>query len=57
MIVPAHYEYAGFTYYIEDLGHGLRATPTSGQHPAAAKEKHRQAAVECFVQDHGSGGC
>jgi hypothetical protein len=57
MIIPAEYEYAGFRYTIDQReGDGqLRAYPHEGQHPAANKEKHRRAAVECFIQDHGGG--
>lgn len=57
MILPAEYEYAGFRYTIDQReGDGnLHAYPHEGQHPAANKEKHRRAAVETFVQEHGGG--
>lgn len=50
MILHPDYEYVGFRYVIEapDNTHIL-ATPLPGQHPAAAKDKHRRAAVECFL--------
>lgn len=56
MIIPATYEYAGFLYTIDGTLRRLTATPLPGQHPAANKERHRRAAVEQFVQDHGSHG-
>lgn len=53
MLVPATYEYAGFTYTIDGTPARLTATPVPGQHRAAGKEKHRRAAVECFLKDNG----
>ena len=49
-MTSSEYEYAGFRYTIDTSGEWPVATPLPGQHPAAAKEKHRRAAVECFVQ-------
>lgn len=46
------YAYAGFQYEIIQLDNGkFSATPLPGQHPAAAKEKHRRAALENFIED------
>lgn len=45
------YEYAGFRYIIDLANGDPRATPCPGQHPAASKEKHRRAALECWVDD------
>ena len=45
------YEYAGFRYIITETAMGAVATPEPGQHPAANKDKHRRAAVECWRQD------
>jgi hypothetical protein len=42
------YEYAGFRYKIED---GF-AVPLPGQHPAANKERHKMAAMECWRDDN-----
>lgn len=56
MILPASYEYAGFRYVIDGTPSRLVATPAPGQHKAAWKEKHRQAALSCFLQEHG-GAC
>lgn len=44
------YEYAGFIYEMnqDDNGRWI-ARPLDGQHPAASKNKHRRAAVECWV--------
>lgn len=48
---PEH-EYAGFRYVIvHEDGEPVRAEPVEGQHPAAAKDKHRRAALETFVQE------
>ena len=47
------HEYAGFTYYIRGDWPDLTAVPLPGQHPAAAKDKHRRAAVETFKQENG----
>jgi hypothetical protein len=57
MIIPARHEYAGFQYIIDQRdGDGwLKAYPEPNQHPAANKEKHRKAAVETFIQEHGGG--
>lgn len=43
------YEYAGFQYSITNIADRPIAIPVPGQHPAAYKEKHRRAAVECWV--------
>jgi len=46
-------EYAGFSYLI-DMREGdniLRAYPVPGQHPAAAKEKHRRAALQIYFEE------
>ena len=53
MILPASYEYAGFRYVIDRTLSRLVATPAPGQHKAAWKEKHRRAALSCFMQEHG----
>lgn len=45
------YEYAGFIYYIEMDGDRYRARPVDGQHAAARKDKHCQAAIECWEGD------
>lgn len=53
MDLPVEYEYAGFRYIITaeyDQGRWI-ATPVEGQHKAAYKEKHRQAAISCFLDD------
>lgn len=55
MIIPATHEYAGFLYTIDGTLRNLTATPLPGQHPAAAKDKHRRAAVETFLQEHRHG--
>lgn len=50
------YVYAGFRYHIVvDYGdrRPYRAIPAEGQHPAASKEKHMQAAMKCWEQEHG----
>ncbi len=50
------YEYAGFTYLVESKsGGGVKLIPAPGQHPAAYKEKHRRAALECYLEDHEDG--
>ena len=54
MILPAKHEYAGFMYEINGTPSRLTATPEPGQHPAANKEKHRRAAVETVLEEHGS---
>lgn len=46
---PADYEYAGFHYHLTDGA----MVPLPGQHNAASKDKHRRAALECFVADGG----
>lgn len=50
----ASYEYAGFRYLIriDALGKAIRATPLSGQHSAAAKDKHCRAAVEQYNREY-----
>ncbi len=53
MIIPITHEYAGFLYTIDGTPQRLTATPLPGQHRAANKEKHRRAAVETFLQEHG----
>ncbi len=53
MLLPAKHEYDGFWYTIDGTLKQLTATPVEGQHPAANKEKHKAAAVEAFLQDHG----
>ena len=46
------YEYAGFSYYVErPTAYKIRMVPVAGQHPAAAKEKHRAAALDCYIFD------
>ena len=45
------YEYAGFMYDITGEGSAVAAIPLPGQHPAANKEKHRMAAIECWLDD------
>jgi hypothetical protein len=52
MIIPAMHEYAGFMYIIDGIPSNLKATPLPDQHPSANKEKHKQAAVETFIQEH-----
>lgn len=42
------YEYAGFQYRVNPDG---SMTPLPGQHPAAGKPKHLQAARDCYLQD------
>jgi hypothetical protein len=46
------YEYAGFKYLLGVDQHGVAfsAVPLPDQHPAAMKEKHRRAAIDCFNQ-------
>lgn len=53
MQLPSTYEYAGFHYIIDGEPKHLTAIPVQGQHAAASKEKHRRAAIECFLEDHG----
>ena len=53
MILPATHEYAGFLYTIDGTLSRLTATPLHGQHRAAAKEKHRRAAIETFLEENG----
>lgn len=46
------YEYAGFQYYVIREGcQPIRMDPVEDQHPAASKEKHRRAALDCLIQD------
>lgn len=47
------YEYAGFEYDIMLFNKTWIVTPKLGQHPASDKEKHKRAALECFLQDTG----
>lgn len=49
--VRGQIEYAGFQYLIEEIDGRLTATPLPGQHHAAGKEKHRQAAVEQYREE------
>lgn len=56
MILPAIYEYEGFRYVINRTPSRLVATPAPGQHKAAWKDKHRRAALSCFLREHG-GAC
>jgi hypothetical protein len=52
ILLNADYEYAGFRYRVEQLMDGhVQAIPLAGQHPAAAKDKHRRAAIECWEDD------
>lgn len=49
---PDTYEYAGFRYEVKRYnGRAVAMHPQEGQHPAAAKDKHRRAALESFFQD------
>lgn len=47
------YEYAGFLYDIvlDGDGDAVKAIVVPGQHPAAHKNVHREAAVEMFVRE------
>jgi hypothetical protein len=46
------YEYAGFQYWVKRDAQGkVNLTPCDGQHPAASKDKHRRAAMECYADD------
>jgi hypothetical protein len=45
------YIYAGFEYFIEGEGNNAIAVPVKGQHPAANKQKHCLAAIECWRDD------
>jgi len=47
------YEYAGFHYTIVVDGDKVTVIPAAGQHPAASKEKHVRAALECFFEEAG----
>ena len=52
MKLPVIYEYAGFKYVIDyDQGRYI-AIPIQGQHRAANKEKHRKAAIGCFIEEN-----
>jgi hypothetical protein len=46
------YSYAGFEYRLTKIGHTWHATPLIGQHPSATLNKHRRAAVECYLQEY-----
>lgn len=48
------YEYAGFEYQITKTSDrpDWQAVPLLGQHRAANKDKHRRAAIECYLQDY-----
>jgi hypothetical protein len=51
MPTEPRWEYAGFWYIIRREPDGrLVAEPEPGQHPAAAKDKHRRAAVETYEE-------
>ena len=50
-MITTKYIYAGFSYIIIDAGSLVTAFPSPGQHPAANKYKHRQAAVDCWIAD------
>lgn len=54
MSFPVIYEYAGFKYIIDvDYDYGLWfAHPMSGQPKAAHKEKHRKAAIDCYIKEN-----
>lgn len=47
---PTIYEYIGFQY---EVGQNCEMTPVKGQHAAANKQKHRMAARDQYLQDHG----
>jgi hypothetical protein len=44
-------EYAGFRYVVTDHGETQTIDPEPGQHVAANKEKHRQAALQEWRRD------
>ncbi len=52
------YEYAGFQYRVTrvvprpEAKAYLFLQTEKGQHPAAYKEKHLQAALQCYMEDH-----
>lgn len=46
------HEYAGFLYEIKGDWPNFSAVPLAGQHPAAAKEKHRRAAADDFKEEN-----
>jgi hypothetical protein len=46
----AYYEYAGFKYQVKKTEDGWIATAHPGQHRAATKIKHLQAAVQCYLR-------
>lgn len=50
-ILNHDYEYAGFHYTIMHDGLLIQASPHSGQHPAAGKNKHIRAAIDGFLYD------
>lgn len=45
------YEYAGFVYKIVDEDGTVTATPIAEQPPAAYKDRHCRAAIECYQDD------
>jgi hypothetical protein len=47
------YEYAGFQFIIYRVGKAWEIIPASGQHWAAAKDRHLRNALEMFLQDRG----
>jgi hypothetical protein len=47
----AYYEYAGFKYQVKKTEDGWIATAHPGQHRAATKIKHLQAAVQCYLRE------
>jgi hypothetical protein len=53
MAADETYEYAGFRYKVwrDDRSKATRLTPLAGQHPAASKEKHLRAAMQCMLDD------
>lgn len=50
------YEYAGFRYKVScvrtENGSHIFLAVAPGQHPAAAKDKHLRAALECYMEDN-----
>lgn len=51
------YEYAGFSYRVTRIVPRPGSSPylflqaEKGQHPAASKDKHLQAALQCYLED------
>jgi hypothetical protein len=45
------YEYIGFKYIIKRIDASYSIEPLPGQHRAAAKEKHRRNALQCYLED------